>query len=138
MKKHQLLSGVLSLILVPVFVTAITQVIARISEGNLRKIALKTVMPKYPVESIKRRAKGVAVARLVFDTAGIVTEVEILEAPDELIKKATIEAVKQWTFKPTRAHDEHGPLIRIQGKLTFYFVIGDNEEPRVENPKQYQ
>ena len=135
--KKQILSCVLLLTLFPIFVTAIAQgMIARISEGSLRKIALKTVMPKYPQQSILNRSKGVAVAELIFDTAGIVSQVEILEAPDEFIKKATIEAVKQWTFKPTRMKDEDGPPIRVQGKLTFYFVIERNGEPRVENPKQ--
>jgi len=111
--------------------------VARISEGSLRKIAVKTVMPEYPPDSVRRQSKGVAVAELIFDEAGVVSQVEILEAPDSLIEKATTEAVRQWTFKPTRMRDEHGPPIRVQGKLTFYFVINDQGQARVENPKQF-
>lgn len=110
----------------------------RIAESSLRKAAKKLVMPEYPEESVRQRSKGVAVAEIVYDEAGVVIYVEVLEAPDKPIKDAVSSAVRQWRFEPAHARSERGPLIKIQGKLTFYFVINDRGEARVENPKQFK
>ncbi len=110
--------------------------VVRASESSLRKIAIKTVMPIYPEESIKRGAKGVAVAELVFDTTGDVSTVEVLEAPDSSIGQAIINATKQWKFRPTNV--KGGGAVSVRGKLTFYYVIDEKGEGRVENPRQYK
>jgi len=104
----------------------------KVSEISLRKLATKTVLPDFPEEAKKRGAKGVAVAQLEVDEKGDVAQVEVLEAPDPLIKKAVADATKQWKFKPSASS---GEPVRIQGKLTFYYVI-DRNEARVENPRQ--
>lgn len=108
-----------------------------VSEGSLRKMAIKTVMPTYPADSIKRGSTGVSVSQLIFDEAGVVIKVDILEAPDKSISDEIKKALQQWTFKPTRWKDENGPPTKIQGKLTFYFVI-EKGQARVENPKQFK
>lgn len=104
------------------------------SEKSLRKIAVKTVMPTFPDESLKRGTKGVAVIELEIDVQGDVVYAKILEAPDTLTGEATIAAVKQWKFSPTTI-GEHP--VKVQGKLTFYFVIDERGGGRVENPKQF-
>ena len=111
-------------------------VVARASEASLRKIATKVVMPNYPHESIKRGAKGVAVAELVIGVAGDVSNAEVLEAPDALIEKAVLEAVKQWKFRPTNV--KGGGPVSVRGKLTFYFEINEKGQGKVENPRQYR
>lgn len=95
-------------------------------------------MPEYPEESIRQRSKGVAVAEIVYDETGVVIYAEVLQAPDKLIGDAVSSAVRQWKFEPARARSERGPFIKIQGKLTFYFVINDRGEASVENPKQFK
>jgi len=92
-------------------------------------------MPLYPEKSIKRKAKGVAVAQIMINQEGDVSKVEILEAPDSMISTSVTEAVSQWKFRSSKIKD--GPSVAVKGKLTFYFVIDDHGEGRVENPKQY-
>ena len=110
----------------------------RLAEVSIRKNATKVVMPEYPPESIERGSKGLAVAQLLYDETGIVTHVKVLEAPDSYIRDAVIAAVKQWHFLSAHARSENGPLIKIQGKLTFYFIINERGEAKVENPKQFK
>jgi len=113
-------------------VTAQKSMHVKLSERSLRSRAVNIVMPGYPEESKKRGAKGVAVAQLEVDERGDVTQVDILEAPDGQIKGAITEAVNQWKFKPTTVG---GQPVRVQGKLTFYYVI-EGGDARVENPKE--
>ncbi|HEX8139149.1 MAG TPA: energy transducer TonB [Pyrinomonadaceae bacterium] len=105
-----------------------------VNERSLRKMATRTVMPTFPEEAKKHGAKGVAVAELEFDDKGAVAQVEVLEAPDPLIKQSVIDAVKQWKFSPTTANENP---VNVRGKLTFYYVIDERGEGRVENPKQF-
>ena len=100
-------------------------------------MAIKTVMPTYPTDSINRGSTGVAVSQLIFDEAGVVIKVDILEAPDKSISDEIKKALQQWTFRPSRLRDENGPPTKIQGKLTFYFVV-EKGQARVENPKQFK
>lgn len=110
----------------------------RLAEVSIRTNVKKVVMPEYPEESIKRGSKGQAVVQLLYDETGVVTHVKVLEAPDSYIREAVTAAIRQWIFKPSHARTPNGPLIKIQGKLTFYFVINDRGEGKVENPKQFK
>ena len=107
--------------------------IIRVAELSLRKTATKIVMPEFPVESIKQKASGVAVIKILLDENGAVVRTRVLEAPDSLTSKAVEVAVKQWTFQPQRVN---GAPVAIQAKLTFYFVIDGAGVGRVVNPKQ--
>lgn len=114
------------------FIYPQTTAIVRIAEKPLRKMARKTVMPDYPKEARKRGGKGVAVAQLEIDENGDVVKVEVLEAPDPLIYSAVESAVKAWKFNAATVKDRG--RVRVQGKLTFYFII-DKLGARVENPQ---
>lgn len=116
--------------------SAVAQTVVRASETSIRKIATKTVMPNYPEDARKRGVNGVAVAEILVDENGDVVTTETVEAPDESIKKALEAAVKQWKFRPTKIKD--GPAVRIRGKLTFYYVLDEKGNGRVESPKQYR
>jgi len=102
----------------------------RVSEGVLRKKAIKTVTPSFPDAARKKGAQGVAVAELYANEKGEVIKVKILEAPDASIEEAISEALSQWKLTPTTIK---GVPARVRGKLIFYFMIdGDNawvEEP---------
>ena len=106
----------------------------RASEKSLRKIATHVVMPDYPEEARKRGDKGVAVADLEIDGKGDVVYLDVLEAPDVLIKQAVLDAVKQWKFSPTTIGDSP---VSVRGKLTFYYIINEKGVGRVENPRQF-
>ncbi len=105
----------------------------RVAEISLRRAANRIVMPVFPKASEANKVTGVAVAQIEFNAQGEVDKAEVLEAPDEQIKLAVAEAVKQWRFQPQQFDNE---TVRIRGKLTFYFVLDDRGRGRVENPKQ--
>jgi TonB family protein len=111
------------------------ETVIRVGEDGMRKSALKTVMPAYPEDALKRAQQGVAVAETQYDGRGVVTDASVLEAPSPGIGQAVVEAIRQWKFKPSTLD---GKPISVRGKLTFYFVIGEDGRGRVENPKQFQ
>lgn len=71
-------------------------------------------------------------AEIVVDTQGLVSEVRILESPDQEIARSVEEAVKQWTFMPQTVK---GAPISLRSKLTFYFVR-NKAKGRVLHPEE--
>lgn len=112
-----------------------TAQVVDVDEAGVRKSASKKPLPVFPESSRKRRSQGVAVVRLVYDGAGVVVNVELLEAPDSAIGEAIVDAVRQWKFKPSSIR---GRPVNIRGKLTFYCVIDQKGIGRVQNPKQFR
>ncbi len=106
-----------------------------VREKAMRQVATKAVMPVFPSESQKNKAKGVAVAEFEVGVKGEVTKVRILQAPDELTVKAVADAVKQWAFPPPLVDDKP---IRVISKLTFYFVLEADGTGHVNNPRQFR
>lgn len=108
---------------------------AIVPEGVLRRLAKRSVLPDYPEASKKRGTAGRAVAQLDVDKEGRITSAFVLEAPDEEVKQAVLDAVRRWEFNSAFTGDERKP-VRIRGKLTFYFVI-DGQGARVQNPRKF-
>ncbi|MGH9397559.1 MAG: TonB family protein [Terriglobia bacterium] len=98
----------------------------------LRNRATKQVMPVYPPKSEKLGHSGVAVGQVTVDHGGRVSAVQILQAPDDAIRKAVAKALQNWTFRPETIH---GVPIEFTGELTFYLVI-KNGKGMVLNPNQ--
>lgn len=109
--------------------------IVRVGEDGIRASASKIVMPQYPESSRKKRVQGVAVAELVYSGNGDVTNVKVLESPDNDVRQAVIDAIKQWKFRPSTIK---GKPLSVRGKLTFYFTIDRRGQPSVRNPKYFQ
>jgi len=109
--------------------------VLRVGEDGMRKSAEKTVLPAYPEGAVKRAQQGVAVAEAQYDGKGVVTDASVLESPSPEIGQAVVDALRQWKFKPSTLD---GKPVSVRGKLTFYFVIGEDGRGRVENPKQFQ
>ena len=61
---------------------------------------IKKVNPKYPDEARKASIMGQVVVEAVIDETGAVGDIEVVESPDELLSKAAVEAISQWTFAP--------------------------------------
>jgi TonB family protein len=110
------------------------QTLVRVPEGVVRKVAKTVVMPAYPATSKKRRTQGLAVVTVDIDERGDVTNVAIVEAPDEDIGKSVMTAVRQWKFSELTAE---GKPVRLQGKLSFYFRINGGKA-RVSNPEKFE
>lgn len=115
--------------------SASDQRIVTVGEDGIRKSAVKTVMPIYPKDSLKKQAKGVGVAEVQYDGNGEVSDVKILESPDAETGKSVVHAMRQWKFNPSKLN---GEPVSIRGKITFYFVVDAKGKGEVKNPKQFQ
>jgi len=102
-------------------------------ETVLRKRATRVVMPAYPERARKLRAEGVAVGEVEINGRGEVISAKALQAPEESIEKALVEALTQWRFEPVI---ENGVSLSVKGKLTFYYVI-EGDKFFVKNPRQF-
>jgi len=102
---------------------------ARLDEAIVWLTATKTVRPAYPAASVAAGRQGVAVASIVGAADGLMERVDVLEAPDSRVAEAVRNALMQWVFEPLTVEGESERL-RIQGKVTFYFLLDDGV-PRV-------
>lgn len=109
------------------------QSVARVPEGVVRKAAKTTIKPTYPASSKKRGTQGLAVVLVEINEAGKVTDVSVVEAPDEEIGKSVMSAVRGWEFSQLTAD---GKPIKLRGKLSFYFSIRDGKG-YVSDPKKF-
>ena len=109
-----------------------TTKLSRFSGRNLRTITETTVVPLYPQDAIKARQTGVAVALVTVTEKGVVSKVEVLEAPSTSIGGSLSDALSQWRFK-TATIDGH--QTGYTGKVTYYFVFQDGK-PVVLSPDQ--
>jgi len=95
------------------------------SETILRKKAVKTVLPEFPVSATREHRSGVAVAMVYLDVRGHVSKVEVLRSPAPAIADSMSVALSQWIFEPFTTPD--GQTLLISGKITFYFEIEHNK-----------
>lgn len=103
------------------------------NDPQLRAAAINPDLPAYPAVAVRARAHGVAVARIFVSSAGEVTRVEILQAPDAAIRAALRSALLKWRFHPI-VIPLNGPRPMI-GKLIYYFELSGGR-PRVLSPAQ--
>jgi protein TonB len=108
--------------------------VVKISEANLRRRAVSTVLPPYPAEAIKTKTRGVVVIQIKVDGNGVTTDVEVLQAPSGSIADAAVSAVRQWKFEQAAIK---GEPVNLLGKLTFYFEL-KRGKARVRNPLGYE
>jgi TonB family protein len=81
---------------------------------------IKKVNPKYPDEARKARIMGQVVVEAVIDETGAVGDIEVVESPDELLSKAAVEAIRQWTFAPALCD---GRPVGVYYDLTINFRL---------------
>src|SRR5262249_348930 len=74
--------------------------VIRKSSGVLSESATKRVEPVYPKEALAAGVKGSVVVEVTISEKGKVEKVVVISGPNEL-HETTINAVKQWEFKPT-------------------------------------
>jgi TonB family protein len=80
---------------------------------------LHKVTPSYPKEAIASHAQGNVVLHIILGTDGTVKEVTPVSGDPDLVK-AAIDAVKQWTYKPTLLN---GKPVEVDTTITVEFHL---------------
>lgn len=94
------------------------QKLSKVSEGVLQGNAVKKVIPGYPAFARQLRLFGEVKVEVLIDPTGNVVKAKAISGPQPLFA-ASIEAAKQWVFKPTTLN---GSPIVVQGLLSFVYV----------------
>jgi TonB family protein len=88
------------------------------SIGSLVEMATKKVAPVYPVMAKNMRVSGVVRVDVVLDEQGSVMSAQA-QGP-EVLKRAAMDAVKQWRFKPVV---KDGQPTKASGFINFNFSL---------------
>ena len=96
---------------------------ARISVGSAVQAANLTnkVLPIYPPLAKSVRLQGAVVLAIVIGKDGSVEEIKLVSG-HPLLAPAAMEAVKQWTYKPTMLN---GQPVQVQTQVTVNFSLAD-------------
>lgn len=113
--------GFIAILLTASFAFAQTRV-ASVGQGGLRISLDSQVMPEYPAASIAQAREGVVVSLVTGAPGDRITQVDVLQSPDEHIAAAVRTAVMQWTFRAPRP-GVNPSRYEIRDKLTLYFQI---------------
>lgn len=89
----------------------------RISQGVSQGLLIKRVQPKYPAAALAVRTQGAVQIEATIDKEGKVTNLKVLSG-DPILAHATLEAVRQWRYKP---YYLDGEPVEIQTQITVNF-----------------
>ncbi len=99
-----------------------------VPEGELSEPkAIHKVNPKYPEEARKEKIQGEVVAESIIDHTGKVVDTKVLESPHELLSQATIDALQQWTFEPSR--NKAGEAVDVLYVVTMKYRLDAGKKP---------
>jgi protein TonB len=71
----------------------------RVSSGVAEGLRTHSVNPKYPREAREKGIQGDVILQATIDTKGNITNLNPVQG-DPILVKASIEAVRQWRYKP--------------------------------------
>lgn len=98
--------------------TAKTPKRLRVSSGVAEGLKTYDVNPKYPKEARDRGIQGDVFLQAQIDTNGNVSDLKVLKG-DPILAEASMEAVKQWKYKPYLL-DGEPVLVETTIKITFH------------------
>ncbi len=91
----------------------------RISGGVLQGNAVRRVQPVYPSMAKNARISGSVEVEVLIDESGNVLSATVVQG-HPLLQQATLEAARQWKFRPTLLS---GVPIKVTGILVFNFRL---------------
>jgi len=77
----------------------------RISEGIQQGNVIRRIVPSYPPLALQARVQGVVVLEAVINKEGTIDSLRVVSG-HPLLTRAAIEAVQQWTYRPTLLNGE--------------------------------
>jgi TonB family protein len=102
----------------------------RIGSSILRSNAIEAPLPEYPQQSLRDGREGSVSAKILVETDGSVSTIEVLEASDAAMGSSVQTQLKHWRFKPlTTSANER---IRVTSRLVFHFAIRDGKPVVIE------
>jgi TonB family protein len=81
---------------------------------------VRQVIPVYPPDAKARGIQGTVVLHAVIGEDGTIIELDVVSGPAEL-RKAAMDAVKQWRYAPTRLNDAP---VEIDTTISVRFTLG--------------
>ncbi len=93
----------------------IIRVGGNVEQANL----LSQVIPMYPAQAKQDRVQGTVQLQIIIDKEGHVTDISLLGGPEALVQ-AAVDAVKQWTYKPTLLN---GEPVRVETTVNVNFTL---------------
>lgn len=77
--------------------------------------------PSYPETARKARTMGLVILRGTIGVDGAVSNISVVESPDDTLSTAAAEAFARWRFKP--GTDRSGTAVPFEYKVTFAFKL---------------
>jgi TonB family protein len=88
--------------------------------GNVQQANIESkITPVYPAQAKQDRVQGAVELQVTIDKEGRVQDVSVLSGPEPLIQSA-VDAVKQWTYKPTFLN---GQPVRVITTVTVNYTL---------------
>jgi len=94
----------------------------RVGAGVEHALLVKKVQPVYPAEAKAQHIQGTVVLKPIIDKEGNVASLEVISGHPMLVPP-TIEAVKQWKYKPYLLN---GEPVEVETQVTVNYTLADN------------
>jgi periplasmic protein TonB len=91
----------------------------RVSSGVAEGLKTHTVNPKYPREARDKGIQGEVILQATIDTKGNITNLNAVRG-DPILADASIEAVKQWRYKP---YILNGEPVEVETTIKIVFHL---------------
>jgi TonB family protein len=74
--------------------------VLKVASGVMAGNLIHHENPTYPPEAKEKKIQGAVVLHAVISEAGTVENLQVVSSPDSLLSQASLDAVKQWIYKP--------------------------------------
>lgn len=91
----------------------------RVSSGVAEGLKTHTVNPKYPREARDKGIQGDVLLQATIDTKGNIANLNAVQG-DPILVEASIEAVKQWKYKP---YILNGEPVEVETTIKIQFHL---------------
>ena len=91
----------------------------KVSQGVSQGLLVKRVQPIYPSQALQMRIEGTVLLQANIGKDGKISNVKVLKG-DNVLAKAAVDAVKQWTYNPYLLN---GEPVEIQTQMNITFKL---------------
>ena len=91
----------------------------KLSEGVLQAQLVSRIEPRYPALAIQTRTEGTVQLHAIIGRDGGITSLDVISG-HPLLVKAALDAVRQWTYRPTMLN---GEPVEVETSITVIFKL---------------